>query len=157
MFGPAGSETIPVRFRLFLVENAVAAEVRSASDPRLIALGVIAVGEHGDGSLTFVVPETAAGAYVLAHERIGPCPHSGTCGASFRSAPIDEYNTVAQYREAMILNVRDQGSSVFGAPAWLLLALIAVGAASAAALGVVRRRRARNRVTAPGERETSSV
>ena len=124
--GTAGSETSPVALTLYLVRNDVADDVATVGDPRLVRLGVIRIGRRGNGSLSFVVPPLAKGAYTVAYRRIGRCPHSGICGGPFYSATVGE-QIVARYRPRMVLRV--EGGSVwpFGSP-WSLVVLAALAA-----------------------------
>jgi hypothetical protein len=61
-----GSRPLQRPIRLFIVSNAIAAEVRSRHDPRLHPIGSIVLDKRGRGALQFTVPRLKPGSYAVA-------------------------------------------------------------------------------------------
>jgi hypothetical protein len=119
------------RMTLFLVHNDQADSVHSRGDSRLHRLGVL---DRGDSSLTFVVPETRAGAYTIADD----CPECAkfSAGRRFTSYTKSERTVTKELLPRMVLQIRSDneersavliGAVVIGG---LIVAAVAVLAAS---------------------------
>jgi hypothetical protein len=111
--------------RIYLVPNAIAPEVHSRADSRLVSVGTIVPDKNGHGVLTFNVPHLKAGNYATAAWCPSCAPHS--YGRTFFTYP-DNPQLVPHYRALMFLRVRS-GASAFP---WRLFAFALLGAAAAA-------------------------
>lgn len=121
---------------LYLVPNAVAASVRSRTDPRLTRIGTLLPDKNGHGTLTFHVPRLHAGTYATAAWCPGCASYS--FGHRFFTYP-DDPQIVPRYRTLMFLRIESGGLAV----QWWWI--VAVGGAVAVAVGtfLIRRRAAR--------------
>jgi hypothetical protein len=85
---------------LYLVRNAIASQVLSRRDPRLVPFGRIRLDRRSRGAKRFVVPDVASGVYTLAYW----CSYCRP--KQFASFRVDEKNVVPRYRDRMTLTVR---------------------------------------------------
>jgi hypothetical protein len=127
--------------RVYLVPEAVAASVRSRTDPRLALIGILVPDKNGHGVLTFRVQQLHTGTYAVA----AWCPGcaADSFGRRFFTFP-DDPQIVPRYRALMFLQIERGGS----APWWWIISAVAL---IAVALGVLFvRKRARVRLELPG-------
>ena len=127
--------------RVYLVPEAVAASVRSRTDPRLALIGILVPDKNGHGVLTFRVQQLHTGTYAVA----AWCPGcaADSFGRRFFTFP-DDPQIVPRYRALMFLQIERGGS----APWWWIISAVAF---VAVALGVLFvRKRARVRLELPG-------
>jgi hypothetical protein len=91
--------------RIYLVRNAIAANVTKRSDDKLAYVGTLRIDKNGRGSLRFTVPRVRSGAYAAAVW----CPICArySFGSTFFTIPVGPM-TVARYRPLMLLNVRSR-------------------------------------------------
>jgi hypothetical protein len=94
--------------RLYLVSNAVAAEVKSRSDPRLHYIGSLVPGRNGAGILRFKVPRLESDSYAAAVWCPGCAGYSG--GRKFFVLPVDE-SIIPYFRPLMLLRVQPRLTS----------------------------------------------
>jgi hypothetical protein len=89
--------------RLYLISNAVAADVSSPRDARLRSIGSIVLDKRGHGMLRFTVPELSPDDYAVA----GVCLQCArySAGRTFFVLHVDEQNVVARWRPLMLLRV----------------------------------------------------
>jgi hypothetical protein len=127
--------------RVYLVPEAVAASVRSRTDPRLALIGILVPDKNGHGVLTFRVQQLHTGTYAVA----AWCPGcaADSFGRRFFTFP-DDPQIVPRYRALMFLQIERGGS----APWWWIISAVAF---VPVALGVLfARKRARVRLELPG-------
>lgn len=89
--------------KLYLVSNAVAADVTSVTDPRLHFIGSLVPGRGGHAILSFSVPQLPADSYAAAVW----CPQCAahSFGRRFFVLHVDE-NVIPRYRQLMLLRVQ---------------------------------------------------
>jgi hypothetical protein len=93
---------------LYLVAEKDAAAIRTRFDPRLIRVGTIVLGRDGRGLLTFRLPKLPAGRYLIASWCPRCMPSIGK-PRLFILRPSDDI--VPRYRDEIVLQVTDTGSS----------------------------------------------
>lgn len=94
--------------RLFVVSNAVAAEVTSPQDPRLHFIGALVADKNGHGVTEFIVPRLDPDSYTLA--AVCPACARYSFGRTFSVIHVDD-NIVPRYRPLMLLRVYDPSRS----------------------------------------------
>jgi hypothetical protein len=117
--------------RIYLVRDAIADDVKSPADPRLVFIGNFVGGQNGRGVLRFTVPKLPAGTYTTAWYRSWPCDIVGVCGPKFSTlGPIEgRTDLLPQYAPKLVLHV--QGGTSFP---WLLVSVLGLGFLGAAVL-----------------------
>jgi hypothetical protein len=112
--------------RVYLIANAIADDVRSQHDPRLVLVGNLVPDKNSHGLLSFSVPNVKSGSYAAAWW----CPACAaySAGRAFSARSIGD-DDVPRYRMLELLRVKTDGSRyVWPLAIGLATALAAVGA-----------------------------
>jgi hypothetical protein len=102
--------------RVYLVLDAIAAEVHSRGDARLAPIGTLVPDKNGHGILTFTVPNLKAGTYATAAWCPGCATHG--FGRTFLTYP-DNPQILPHFRTLMFLHVSSSGSAFPVATRWV--------------------------------------